>query len=218
MDVRLRHPATFMVAGPTMVGKSYMVRDLIRKRQEIFTAPIDVVIWCYGCYQPLYDSFKDEGIHLHEGPISPTELQPNTSYLIIFDDLMQENNQGITDFFIRGAHHQNASVIYIVQNMFHQGKGHRTTSLNCHYMFIFKNPRDKAQVATLGRQMFPGNAKDLVKSYEDATKEPYGYLFVDLRPETPEALRLRGRLLEPTNDVYIPHGVRIPIMQTSDKL
>ena len=99
MDVRLRHPATFMVAGPTMVGKSYMVRDLIRKRQEIFTAPIDVVIWCYGCYQPLYDSFKDEGIHLHEGPISPTELQPNTSYLIIFDDLMQENNQGITDFF-----------------------------------------------------------------------------------------------------------------------
>ena len=57
-----------------------------------------------------------------------------------------------------------------------------------------------------------------MKSYEDATKEPYGYLFVDLRPETPEAQRLRGRLLEPTNDVYIPHEVRIPIMQTSDKL
>ena len=64
----------------------------------------------------------------------------------------------------------------------------------------------------------PGNAKDLVKSYEDATKESYEYLFVDLRPETPEALRLRGRLLEPTNDVYIPHGVCIPIMQTSELL
>ena len=41
--------------------------------------------------------------------------------------------------------------------------------------------------------------------------------FVDLRLETPEALRLRGRLLEPTNDVYIPHGVCIPITQTSDQ-
>ena len=67
-----------------------MVRDLIRKRHEILTTSIDHVRWCYGCYQLLYDSFKDESIYLHEGPISPTELQPNTSNSIFFDDMMQE--------------------------------------------------------------------------------------------------------------------------------
>ena len=75
---------------------------------------------------------------------------------------------------------------------------------------LLKNPRDKSQVATLGRLMFPGNAIDSVQSYEDVTKRPYVYLLVDLRLEIPEFLRLRGRLPEPTNRMYI----QIPCVHT----
>ena len=48
------------------------------------------------------------------------------------------------------------AVICIVQNLFHQGKGNRSISLNSHYLVLFKNPRDKLQILTLAKQMYPG--------------------------------------------------------------
>ena len=47
----------------------------------------------------------------------------------------------IVNLFAKGSHHQNLSVIYIVQNLFHQGKGNRSISLNSHYL-LFGNIRD----------------------------------------------------------------------------
>ena len=49
----------------------------------------------------------------------------------------------IVNLFTRDSHHHNLSVIYIVQNLFHQGKGSRSISLNSYYLVLFKNPRDK---------------------------------------------------------------------------
>lgn len=50
---------------------------------------------------------------------------------------------------------------FITQNIFHQGKGQRDTSLNAYYIVIFKNPRDKAQMRHLAQQVFPENPKIL---------------------------------------------------------
>ena len=73
----------------------------------------------------------------------------NKRNLIVFDDQMID--QRIVNLFTRGSHHRNLSVIYIVQNVFHQGKGSRSISLNSHYLVLFKNPRDKLQVLTLAK-------------------------------------------------------------------
>jgi hypothetical protein len=81
----------------------------------------------------------------------------------------------------------------------------RTVSLNSHYLVLFKNPRDKLQIRNLAAQMHPNNAKFLVSSYEDATNVPYGYLVVDLRPETPEQLRIRTDVFNTSGQtVYVP--------------
>ena len=50
---------------------------------------------------------------------------------------------------------QKHSVMYIVQNLFHRGKHHRTISLNAHYMVLFKNPRYVSQIMALAHQMYP---------------------------------------------------------------
>ena len=57
--------------------------------------------------------------------------------LIVFDDQMIDagKDQRIVNLFTRGSHHRNLSVIYIVQNVFHQGKG--SISLNSHYLVLF---------------------------------------------------------------------------------
>ena len=104
--------------------------------------------------------------------------------LIVFDDQMIDasKDQRIVNLFTRsGFHQRNLSVIYILQNLFHQGKGSRTISLNSHYLVLFKNPRDKLQILTLAKQMSPGQTGFFLDQYEEAVKTPFGYLLIDLK-------------------------------------
>ena len=99
------------------------------------------------------------------------------------------------NLFTKGSHHRNLSVIYIVQNLFHQGKGNRSISLNSHYLVLFKNPRDKLQILTLAKEMYPSETAWFIKEYEEAVRRPYGHLFVDLKPTTPDRCRLPTNVL-----------------------
>ena len=75
----------------------------------------------------------------------------NNGNMIVFDDQMIDGSKDkrIVNLFTRGWHHRNLSVIYVVQNLFHQGKGSRSIGLNSHYLVLVKNPRDKLQIALL---------------------------------------------------------------------
>lgn len=78
-------------------------------------------------------------------------------------------------------------------------------SLNAHYIVLFKNPRDAVQVATLARQMYPGQSKFLVEAFKNATEKPFGYLLLDLKPDTDEKYRVRtGIFPGDTHYVYLP--------------
>ena len=101
----------------------------------------------------------------------------------------------IVNLFTRGSHHRNLRVIYIVQNLFHQGKGSRSISLNSHCLVLFKNPRDKLQILTLAKQMYPGQNDLFLNQYEEAVKRPFGYLLLDLKTTTQENCRLRTNVL-----------------------
>ncbi|CAH3183243.1 unnamed protein product [Porites lobata] len=60
----------------------------------------------------------------------PTALEQDSYFdvnkrnLIVFDDQVIDasKDKRIVNLFTRGSHHRNLSVIYIVQNLFHQGK------------------------------------------------------------------------------------------------
>ena len=104
---------------------------------------------------------------------------------------MQETNDTVANIFTKISHHRNVSVLYLTQNLFPKNKHARTISLNSHYLVLFKNPRDAGQFAILARQMYPGGSKFAVEAFKDATEKPYGYLLVDLKPDTNESHRLR---------------------------
>ena len=61
--------------------------------------------------------------------------------------------------------------------------------------------RDLAQIETLGRQIFGKcNAKEFVIIYKKALSvNTYGYLLVDLAPNTPESVQLRTNILGETD-------------------
>ena len=143
-----------------------------------------------------------EGVEFNEGLPSPAEFDGSKHTLLIIDDLMHETNDIVSKLFTRGSHHTNTSVVFITQNLFHADKVTRTITLNAQYMVLFKNVRDKSQIAHLSRQMYLGNSKHMTESYIDATSEPYSYLFVDLKPNTEENHRLKACIFPDDQDNY----------------
>ena len=120
------------------------------------------------------------------------KFKPSENNLIVLDDLMQEciNDPEILSLFTVGTHHTSTSVFFLTQNIFSKGKYSRDLSLNSNYIINFKNPRDQLQMQVLARQIFGNKSKYLMESYDDATKKPYGYIFLDLRQDT----ELRNRV------------------------
>ena len=200
---QLVHPFTCMVAGMTGSGKTVWVQSLLQQAQTVIDQPPERIIWCYSQWQNAYTQLLMmiptiefvKGIP--ESLENDTYLDVNIRNLIVIDDQMIEagKDNRIVNLFTKGSHHRSLSVVYIVQNLFHQGKGNRSISLNSHYLVLFKNPRDKLQILTLAKQMYPSETAWFIKEYEEAVRRPYGYLFVDLRPTTPDRCRLRTNVL-----------------------
>ena len=171
--------------------------------QKTISPPPQRIIWCYGQWQPSYfDMMRTmPGIEFNQG--IPEDID-NADYLdvsqrnlIVLDDLMAQSGKDkrISDLFTKGSHHRNLSIIYIVQNIFHQSKEMRNISLNAHYIVLFKSPRDKQQISMLARQVDPGRVQEFMRSYEDATSRPHGYLMLDLKPTTSDQGRLKTNIL-----------------------
>ena len=141
----------------------------------------------------------------------------NKRNLIVLEDQMIDGSKDkrIVNLFTRGSHHRNQSVIYIVQNLFHQGKGSRSISVKSHYLVLFKNPRDKLQILTLAKQMYPNQMYQIdffLNQYEEAVKRPFGYLLIDLKTTTQDNCRLRTNVL-PSEEGFNQAGFQENIPQ-----
>ena len=189
MSIPFTHPFTAIVSGPTGCGKTQWTLKLIRHCQSIISPPPEKIIWCFGVYQKEYD--KVHGVEFHEGIPNLDVFDGQQRTLLILDDLMQETDSRISKIFTRISHHKNLSVVYLTQNLFYGSKENRTISLNAQYVVLYKNARDANQIAYLARQMYPGKSAFMVEAFKDATKNPYSYLLVDLKPDSDEQYRLR---------------------------
>jgi len=202
MPVTLQHPATMIVAGPTSCGKTVFTTDVIKAK--LFDAEFEEIIWCYSESGSVNDRLP--GVTYNEG-LPTQDMFDGRAKLLILDDLMHESGEEVAKLFTKKSHHWNVSVILINQNLFPRSKHARDMALNSHYLSIFKNPRDKAQIKYLGRQVFPENAKFFADAYRKATDAAHGYLFVDFKQSTPENQRILTNIFDEHPVVYVPTSV-----------
>ena len=217
---KLHHPFSMLVAGPRGVGKSEFVKQLLSLKCFIMTNPPERIVWFYCRHQPdLFHSLAQDipCREFYEGLPTNIEVMFDRSgrNICIIDDLMQSGstNQLVEKLFTNGRH-SNLSVIFVSQNLFYTGKKCRTISLNSTYIVVFKNPRDQSQIRHLACQMFPSKPKFLQAAYEEETKDPYRYLFLDFHPNSSECGRVRGNifpydLLEDPCCLYLPKDIQI---------
>ena len=197
MDFRLRSDRVMCISGPSQSGKTQFVLKLLEQRNEIFLNPLNKILWCYGIRDVnLLNFLQSKDYKTLRGLPKEQDIEPNS--ICVLDDLLSESESSkeVTNMCTRAAHHKPCFVIFISQNLFPGGKEARTRSLNTHYFVIFKNPRDKMQFEVFARQISPSHSKDLIAAYEDATRNPYGYLFIDFTQECPDDIRYRTNILE----------------------
>ena len=181
------HPFTCVISGPTMSGKSYFVKRLINLIPTKIDTKIDEIHYYYSVYQSLFDDMTN--VEFIKGLPSLSSYDGKKNVLVIMDDLMSEINTEISDFFTKGAHHKNLSIIYICQNIFHQNRAQRTINLNSQYLILFKNPRDVLQIQYLGRSLLGRDIHEFEEIFLHATSKAHGYLFIDLKQSTPDQFR-----------------------------
>jgi hypothetical protein len=191
MTLKLQHPFTLIVAGPSSCGKSTFVIRLLEYKEQLCDIVFKNIVWCHSednAPHHLKDVSFVKGVPDFENP-------ENVPTLIVLDDLMDSAySKKVSELFTKGSHHRNISLVLITQNLFHQGPSSRDISLNSKYIVVFKNPRDKTQIVHLARQVYPENIASFHKTYLEVCKDPHTYLFLDLTQSINDLLRFRTKI------------------------
>lgn len=195
-DMKFQHPFTSIIAGMTSSGKTYFVRKLLNNWKQLIAVDVNVlkIMWCYNETESLskVNASNCEIVYI-KGIPNLDEIKQFKPNLIVLDDLMDDVSNEIKELFTRGSHHMNISIIFIVQNIFNQNKQMRTICLNAHYIVLTKGLRNTQQISLLGKQIF-SKSKELIEVFKHATSRPFGYLILDLHPQTKDEFRLRTRI------------------------
>jgi len=201
---KFHSPSSTVIVGPSMVGKTVLALSIVRNANLMYTIPPVKILYAYGVYQKKFEELEAQlpNLTLHHGLPSREAIEVLKSdygnNLVILDDLMDEicKSSEMCSLFTREVHHGRISVIMISQNVYHQSRYSRTISLNTSYLILMKTCRDLQQIHFLSRQMFPSTAKRLVEAYEEATRQPRGYLVVNnLTSSGDEDVRLSTSIL-----------------------
>ena len=209
-----KHPTSILIAGPSKSGKTTIISKIISQSDRGLVAPPpDQIVYCYKRWQKAYEDiklsrvspaqFKSESdqatIEFIEGMPDFSFFDSSKKTLLILDDLMTECGKSpkIMEIFTIDSHHQNLTIIFVTHNLFAQEKYSRTISLNCQYVILTNNPREKLQIISLAKQMFPGHPKFFAESFNDAVvSKEYGYLILDCTQSTKEENRVQTGIFE----------------------
>ena len=189
--IKLESPTSIFIVAPSNSGKTVLAKNILKQTDGMFKIPPTKIFFCYTVYQPLYDEMKKEIplIEFYQGlPTMDTLTEWGAIHghkIVVLDDLMMDaaNSDEIVHLMCVGSHHHQITVIHILQNLFQKGKSMRTASLICHFI-LMASKRDTLQINTLGRQVFPGQLKFFMRSFELATQEKFSYLLLTFFQES----------------------------------
>ena len=182
-ELKLIHPFSLIVSGPTSSGKSTLLFQILNNLHQNTTPLIEKIVYIYGIYQ---DIFKNYPNIFFTDNLDFMDCSTEVPTVIILDDLMSvlNNSKKLEELFTRGVHHRKVSVVLTLQNLFYHGGVMKTLRDNAMYIALTKHIQDVSKLDTFARQLESKNSNYFKESYADAVSKKYGYLFCDLHPHS----------------------------------
>ena len=176
LDVHFKHPTTIQVFKPTRYNKTRLVRRILE--EQLIQPFATRIIWVYSNLQLDNDFIrkryhgKDFENRWRNDIFDSLNLEQGN--IPVLDDQMgvASSSTSVADLFTKKSHYRNLTVIYLLQNVYNQGKSQRTISLNSHNSVVFRNAWDASQVRIMAYQKCTNYGKWLVDSFPDATSKP----------------------------------------------
>ena len=143
-----------LICGPSNSGKTNILLHMLHKLLKYDKIYLFSKNLHQNKYQSLLQDFAErinpkvgyDVIEAHGDEIIPLEELPvDNQKIVIFDDLVCENNQNdIVNYFINGRH-KNCCVIYLSQTFYKVPKDIR---VNCSHLCIFRlDPKETKRIA-----------------------------------------------------------------------
>ena len=212
-DVTFKSPFNCIISGSSGSGKTQKILEFLKVKDVICNEHFYRVHYFFNMWQPSYDEMKTrklvdnfiEGIPDMDTLMTMIDFTNHSSsskhQLLIFDDLLSElisrKDNLMSKLMTVLGHHKNLSIILVSQMLFKPGDyKYSILTENVHYLFLFKSPRNSSKIIHLAKQISPYNIDFIVKSYKEATKEPYSYLLFDFKQSTPEEIRIRSKVFQ----------------------
>jgi len=150
-----------LVAGPSQSGKSHFLLNLVKFREQLFTANFSRVIYC----QKNIHTEKNKAFFAHLQELFPqaelvqglpvlSELHLNINAihtLLLVDDMMRDvvGCIGMNNLATNDVHNFNITVIFVFQNYFARGKYGNDLVRNCQYKVVFYNRTEMLELRTI---------------------------------------------------------------------
>lgn len=208
-DYSLKSPFSYSLFGSSQSGKSYFIRQFIKKLDEVIDRKTSHIFYFYNKWQKEFDDLLEkysEKIEFIQGIVTTKWVEENLDLppssgrksvpLIIVDDGGRLITEDTVQVFQIAVHHYFFNLLFSFHSLYSNRPEHRAISLNSSYLHIQKNTRDVSFVSVLAKQIEGvGNSRRFIDIYKEATSNPYSYLLVDLRQTTPRSRQLRGYTL-----------------------
>jgi GTPase SAR1 family protein len=208
-ELKLKLPFGLVIAGPSTSGKSTIVQKIIERSEQLIQPPPISISYYYGQYNSLVPILQKEGISVFAGVPTDEQLAnlPKPALIILDDLLYTIENKILSELFTKKAHHLNLGVIFIAQDIF--DKKIKTARVNSQYLILTRAPSSALSIRNLGLQLFPGPGQlaFFLDAYNQATREKYSYIFIDLHPASDPKLRLRSNIFNENSDqltIFLP--------------
>ena len=205
--IPLKAPSISCVFGQTGSGKTEWCVKLIQNANFVYSKPVKKIMYCYMVWQEAFDRMLKirPDIEFHKGIPTSDDLDnlvaaaPDEHYLLFLDDLQSIifDSKHMIDLVCVKSHHNRISTVFILQNIFGGGRYAKSITLQSQYLIAFKSMRDQSQLGTISRQIFGTGKQGVIPEVmrDVMSKEPYGYVMIDLTPNIDDSLRIRTKIL-----------------------
>ena len=199
-----------IIAGSTGCGKTNLILNFLLN--EVLNYD-DVMIYTTTPFQHAYKYLRDINTGLRNrgldhdivtfynpnetSILGPEVLDKDKTHIVVFDDVMNEDQKVMTDYFCRGRHN-NVNAFYLCQSL-HQLKKHGIRQ-NANILTLFH--QDKKTVKYFYETHISGDMglEEFEKLCDKAWLKKHGYLVINIW-EHPEC----GRYLLNYDTLYIPN-------------